>query len=77
MPAQAGLTDGDIAAVLNYAMTLPAADAKASPETKPITAAEVAAIKTKHGKVSANAVHAARSGVFAGGATPTPPTQKP
>lgn len=65
MPAQAGLTDADIAAVLNYAITLKGADA-ASFKTSPraFTAEEVAAIRARFANANPNAVHAIRTGVF-------------
>ncbi len=65
MPAQAGLTDADIAAVLNYAITLN--DAGAAPIKAPpraFTAEEVAAIRARFVNANPNAVHAIRAGVF-------------
>ncbi len=72
MPAQAGLTDADVAAVLNYAAALPGADGKALKPIKPFTAAEVAAVKAAHPGVNPNAVHAARAGVTFDEGGPTP-----
>ncbi len=72
MPAQAGLTDADVAAVLNYAAALPGSDGKALKLIKPFTAAEVAAVKAAHPGVNPNAVHAARAGVTFKEAGPTP-----
>lgn len=63
MPAQAGLTDADVAAVLNHASSLPGPDGKAPAPVKPFTAEEVAAVKAAHPGVSPSAVHAARVGV--------------
>jgi hypothetical protein len=65
MPAQAGLTDADIAAVLNYTITLKDADAPHS-KTPPraFTAEEVAAIRARFVNANPNAVHAIRAGVF-------------
>jgi cytochrome c553 len=76
MPAQAGLTDADIAAVLNYAARLPGPGGETPPAAKLFTADEVASIKAAHAKVSANAVHAARAGVFTEGAA-KPPVKQP
>lgn len=71
MPAQAGLTDADVAAVLNHAANLPGPDGKAPAPVKPFTAEEVAAVKAAHPGASPNAVHAARTGVaFEAGANP-------
>ena len=67
MPAQAGLTDADIAAVLNYASSLKAPAATAA--AKPFTAEEVAAIRGRHAGANPTAVHAIRSGVFDGAAS--------
>ncbi len=63
MPAQAGLTDADVAAVLNYAAALPGTDGKTLKPIKAFTAEEVAAVKAAHPGVNPNAVHAARAGV--------------
>jgi mono/diheme cytochrome c family protein len=66
MPAQAGLSDADIAAVLNYAMTLsPQGATPAKVASKPFDAEEVAAIRIRHKGASPNAVHAMRAGAFA------------
>jgi cytochrome c553 len=71
MPAQAGLTDADVAAVLNHASALPGPDGKTAEPIKPFTAEEVAAVKAAHSGASPNAVHAARAGVdFETGANP-------
>jgi mono/diheme cytochrome c family protein len=72
MPAQAGLTNADVAAVLNYAASLPGPDGKTVAAIKPFTADEVAAVKAAHPGVNPNAVHAARTGVpfESGGSTP-------
>jgi cytochrome c553 len=72
MPAQAGLTDADVAAVLNYAAALPGSDGKALTPIKPFTAAEVAVVKAAHPGVNPNAVHAARASVTFDEAGPTP-----
>jgi mono/diheme cytochrome c family protein len=65
MPAQAGLGDADVAAVLNYALTLKTAGAPAiKTKPKPFTAEEVARIRAAHPKANPNAVHALRAGVF-------------
>lgn len=66
MPAQAGLSDADIAAVLNYAMTLkPAGGAVPAPTPKAFAAEEVAAIRAKHKSANPNAIHAMRNAAFA------------
>ena len=71
MPAQAGLTDADVAAVLNYAAGLPGPDGKALAPVKSFTADEVAAVRAAHPGASPGAVHAARAGVaFDADATP-------
>lgn len=61
MPAQAGLTDADIAAVLNHVIVMPGAGAV---KAKPFTADEVAAIKARHQQATPNSVHALRSAAF-------------
>lgn len=71
MPAQAGLTDADVAAVLNHAAALPGPDGMARAAAKAFSAEEVAAIKAAHPAANPNAVHAARAGVaFEAGANP-------
>ena len=70
MPAQAGLSDADIAAVLNHTMTLPSPGAKAGAPSRPFTEAEVAAIKARVGKATPTSVHAIRSAAFAPAAAP-------
>ncbi len=72
MPAQAGLADADVAAVLNYAASLRGPDGKRAQPIKPFTAEEVAAAKTAHPGVSANAVHASRAGVVFDASEPKP-----
>jgi len=68
MPAQAGLTNEEVAAVLNYAAALPGPDGKIATPVRPFTAAEVEAVRVAHPGVNPNAVHAARAGVaFDGG----------
>lgn len=69
MPAQAGLTDADVAAVLNHTMALPSPAAKEKKPSRPFTAEEVAAIKARFGKATPSSVHAIRSGAFAPAAT--------
>jgi mono/diheme cytochrome c family protein len=71
MPAQAGLSDADIAAVLNYSVALkPATGAAATAAApKPFDAAEVASIRAKHKGANPNAVHALRAAAFAPPAT--------
>ncbi|MEZ5983009.1 MAG: cytochrome c [Parvularculaceae bacterium] len=68
MPAQAGLTDEDIAAVLNYAMALKtpgeAAPAAAMEPAKPFTKEEVAEIRARHAEANPGLVHSFRAGVF-------------
>lgn len=72
MPAQAGLSDKDVAAVLNYAMALGAEpdgkkqfDAEKQNESpRPFTAEEVAGIRSNFENPNPNAVHAMREGVF-------------
>lgn len=64
MPAQAGLADADVAAVLNYAMSLPAAAGAAETKAKAFTAEEVAAIKAKFEKPTPNSIHMIRNGAF-------------
>lgn len=63
MPAQAGLSDADIAAVLNYAKGLKSAEAEPA-GTEPFTAEEVAAIRAAHPGSNPRKVHALRNGVF-------------
>lgn len=65
MPAQAGLTDADVAAVLNHTMALSSPAAKGKKPSRPFTAEEVAAIKARFGKATPNSIHALRSGAFA------------
>lgn len=65
MPAQAGLTDADIAAVLNHTIALPAAGAATGKPPRKFTAEEVAAIKARFSKATPNSIHAIRSGAFA------------
>lgn len=68
MPAQAGLTNDEVAAVLNYAAALPRPDGKIAKPVKAFTGAEVEAVRAAHPGVNPNAVHAARAGVaFDGG----------
>ena len=65
MPAQAGLTDADIAAVLNYAVALKGADARPPKvAAKAFTPEEVAAIRARFPNTNPNAVHAIRSSAF-------------
>lgn len=65
MPKQAGLSDADIAAVLNYASTLkPKNAAPAAAKMKPFTATEVAAIRAANVKLTPSAVHARRAGAL-------------
>lgn len=71
MPAQAGLTDADVAAVLNHAANLPGPDGKKAPPAKAFTSEEVAAVKAAHPAANPNAVHGARASViFESGANP-------
>ena len=63
MPAQAGLSAADIAAVLNYAKDLKSAGAEPA-GTEPFTAEEVAAIRAAHPGLNPRTVHALRDGVF-------------
>lgn len=72
MPAQAGLTDAEVAAALNHASALPGPEGKAPAPIKPFTAEEVAAVKGAHPGASPNAVHAARAGVAFNEGGPTP-----
>lgn len=65
MPAQAGLTDADIAAVLNYAIALKGADAAAPPAPRAFTAEEVASITARFATATPNSVHAIREDAFA------------
>lgn len=64
MPAQAGLTDADIAAVLNHSIALPAPGAPSAKPPKAFTAEEVAAVKARHQNATPNAVHALRLDAF-------------
>ena len=68
MPAQAGLTDEDIAAVLNYAMALKtpgeAAPAATTEPAEPFTKEEVAEIRARHAEANPGLVHSFRAGVF-------------
>lgn len=63
MPAQAGLTDADIAAALNHAAALQPPGA-AAPKSRAFTAVEVAAIKARFAKATPSSIHAIRSGAF-------------
>lgn len=65
MPAQAGLTDADVAAVLNHAIALQAAAVKVENAPRKFTADEVAAIKARFGKATPNSIHQIRAGAFA------------
>lgn len=65
MPAQAGLADADIAAVLNYAVALKGGeDAPAQKIARAFTPEEVAAIRARFPNPNPNAVHAIRGGAF-------------
>jgi mono/diheme cytochrome c family protein len=61
MPAQAGLADADIAAVLNHVIVMPDASAV---KARPFTAEEVAAIKARHQQSTPSSVHTLRSAAF-------------
>ncbi len=63
MPAQAGLTDADVAAALNHAAALQPTGA-AAPRPRAFTAEEVAAIKARFGKATPISIHAIRAGAF-------------
>jgi len=63
MPAQAGLTDADVAAALNHAAALQPAGS-AAPKMRAFTAEEVAAIKARFDKATPNSIHAIRDGAF-------------
>lgn len=67
MPAQAGMSDEDVAAVLNYAASLKPATPVAAPkaEMKPFTAEEVAAIRAKHMQANPKTIHDSRAAVYA------------
>lgn len=65
MPAQAGLTDGDVAAVLNHTLALPSPVADANNPARKFTAEEVAAIKARFVKATPSSIHAIRAGAFA------------
>lgn len=64
MPAQAGLTDADIAAVLNHALALKGPVAAKAPAPKPYTAEEVAAIRKAVAAPTPTSVHSMRSAAF-------------
>jgi mono/diheme cytochrome c family protein len=64
MPAQAGLADADVAAVLNHTLAMPSPAANAKGPPRQFTAEEVAAIKARFGKATPNSIHAIRSGAF-------------
>jgi mono/diheme cytochrome c family protein len=68
MPAQAGLSDADIAAVLNYAIALKGAEA--GPAPRAFTGVEIGVIRARFDKATPNSVHAIRSGAFPPPATP-------
>lgn len=64
MPAQAGLTDADIAAVINHTLAFtPAGEGAAAP--KLFDAAEVAEIRARHKGATPTTVHQLRGEVFA------------
>lgn len=63
MPAQAGLADADIAAVLNHSAMLQP-PGSAAPKMRAFTAEEVAAIKMRFNKATPSSIHAIRSGAF-------------
>lgn len=83
MPAQAGLTDEDIAAVLNYAIALKpqgeTAPENAKEAPKLFTKEEVAEIRARHVEANPGMVHSIRAGVFEVPVpeTPAPGTQAP
>jgi len=64
MPAQAGLSDSDVAAVLNYASSLKAPGETNAAEHKAFTAEEIAKIRERHKGATPNSVHAIRSQAF-------------
>ncbi len=64
MPAQAGLTDADIAAVLNHTLAFKSAAPAAPKPPKAFTADEVAAIKKAIVAPTPTTVHAMRSAAF-------------
>ncbi len=61
MPAQAGLGDADVAAILNYAADLPASGAAAGAPAGDFTAEEVASIRARYKGATPNSVHAIRT----------------
>jgi hypothetical protein len=66
MPAQAGMSDADIAAALNYALAMKdPKSGKAPAAAKLYTAAEVAAVKAANAAAKPAAVHAMRAAAFA------------
>ncbi len=76
MPAQAGLTDEDVAAVLNFAVDLQA-PGTAAPQVRleRFTTEEVAAIRAAHPQASPHTVLALRAGVFDDAKSPAPDPQ--
>lgn len=66
MPAQAGMSDADIAAALNYALALKDPKGGKPPAaSKLFTSAEIAAIKAANAAAKPAAVHAMRAAAFA------------
>lgn len=70
MPAQAGLSDADLAAVLNYALTLKGGAGAPAKPPKSFTAEEVAAIRKKIATPTPRTVHAMRAAAFTPEAAP-------
>lgn len=70
MPAQAGMSDADIAAALNHAAELKPIGAEAAASAKPFTASEVSEIRSRHKGATPNSVHAIRGDVFAAAMAP-------
>ncbi|MBI1366474.1 MAG: c-type cytochrome [Alphaproteobacteria bacterium] len=61
MPAQAGLTDEDIAAVLNYAMSLKGANGEVGSNVKKFDKDEVGSVRSAHFNLNPTEVHGLRS----------------
>ncbi|HNS86905.1 MAG TPA: cytochrome c [Parvularculaceae bacterium] len=61
MPAQSGLGDADVAAILNYAAAMPASSAAIDAPADKFTAEEVAEIRARYKGATPNSVHAIRT----------------
>lgn len=77
MPAQTGLTDAEIAAVLNYAAGLQPVDASADASADEFTADEVTEIRARYNGATPNAVHSIRTSAFSNAGDNPPPKDVP